>query len=254
MFHDGGANDGRSAGSSSQSVVSVVHRRILNDHITACLAAGLSMGGAGEATVLLGSGAGRGKRGIAGGSGVQGSYVLGPCSGLDFGDQMLLSRYLLMRICELHGMCCSLQEEDETSGGSCDGAGGWQAGLRCAIHFSTVGMRGDSIGNGAAEVVTEGEADAAGSSLGLIKAALSALKSRHDETLGAYYDSGKCGKDGKDTLPDLPFTSGIADGTVAVCIPLLVARECRGCLEDRRPPAHANPYLVSAEIVKAVVR
>ena len=185
---------------------------------------------------------------------MQGSYVLGPCSGLDFGDQMLLSRYLLMRICELHGMCCSLQEKDETSGGSCDGAGGGQAGLRCAIRFSTVGMRGDSIGNGVAEV-RGGEADAAGSSLGLIKAALSALKSRHDETLGAYYDSGKGGKDGKDsTLPDLPFTSGIADGTVAVCIPLLVARECRGCLEDRRPPAHTNPYLASAEIVKAVVR
>ena len=46
------------------------------------------------------------------------------------------------------------------------------------------------------------------------------------------------------------YKYGVSDRTASVRIPLLVEQEGRGYLEDRRPNANADPYLVAAVLLK----
>ena len=65
-------------------------RQIVEEHLDACLKAGLEIGGI-NCEVLPG----------------QWEYQVGPCVGIDGGDQLHLSRFLLHRICENHGVTVS---------------------------------------------------------------------------------------------------------------------------------------------------
>merc|ERR1719252_415104 len=59
----------------------------MDDHYKACLYAGITIAGT-NAEVMPG----------------QWEYQIGPCVGIDSGDHMWMSRYLMIRVCELLGV------------------------------------------------------------------------------------------------------------------------------------------------------
>jgi len=91
-------------------------RAISEAHYKACLFAGLNIGGT-NAEVMPG----------------QWEYQIGPCEGIDAADQMMVSRYILNRVCEDFGVYCTLDPKPIEKG-DWNGAG-------CHTNFSTEKMR-----------------------------------------------------------------------------------------------------------------
>ena len=88
---------------------------------------------------------------------------------------------------------------------------------------------------------------------GVIEDAVVALGKRHAEHIaiyGAGLDERLTGL--HETCSIKEFKHGVADRGASIRIPRHVAEEGFGYLEDRRPGANANPYQVSAEILKTV--
>ena len=93
-------------------------RLICEKHLDLCLDAGLNVGGI-NGEVMPG----------------QWEYQVGPCTGIEAGDHMHMSRFLLNRVCEEAGITCSFDPKPIPSD-DWNGAG-------CHVNFSTEKMRND---------------------------------------------------------------------------------------------------------------
>ena len=93
-------------------------RPIVEAHYKACLYAGIKISGI-NGEVMPG----------------QWEYQVGPCTGIQAGDHMHMSRFLLNRVCEEEGIVCSFDPKPIPSD-DWNGAG-------CHVNFSTKGMRAD---------------------------------------------------------------------------------------------------------------
>merc|ERR1711879_967762 len=90
-------------------------RHIVEVHYKACLYAGIKISGI-NAEVMPG----------------QWEYQVGPCEGIESGDHLFMSRYLMMRVCELLGVNVSFDPKPIP--------GDWK-GAGCHTNFSTASMR-----------------------------------------------------------------------------------------------------------------
>ena len=184
-------------------------REVVESHYRACLYAGITISGI-NAEVMPG----------------QWEYQVGPCTGIDAGDHVWVSRYILLRVCEDFGVCVSL--DPKPIPGDWNGAG-------CHTNYSTQAMREEG---GMKHILT----------------AIEKMASKHAVHLAAYGTGNERRMTGLHETSSMDkFTYGVANRGASVRIPRVAESEGKGYFEDRRPSSNMDPYVVTSRIVKTTL-
>lgn len=189
-------------------------RDIVDAHLRACLYAGIKINGT-NAEVMPS----------------QWEYQVGPLTGLEFGDQTWMSRFLLHRIAEEYGVTASF--DPKPMDGDWNGAG-------AHVNFCYTDFR------------------VKGSGLEKIKEACEKLANRHAEHIAAYDPRGGAdnqrrltGKHETSSIHDFSF--GVAHRGSSIRIPRHVEKQGKGYLEDRRPSSNCDPYVCAERMIRTCI-
>jgi len=185
-------------------------RLIAETHMRLCVKAGLSIAGI---NAEVGPG--------------QWEFQCGIARGIELGDHLWVSRYLLNRIAELHGAEVNIQPKPIN-------VKGWN-GSGCHTNYSTKSTRGEK----GWEAIQEH---------------LKRLDEGHKDHINVYGRDNHLRLTGKyETSSMEKFSFGTGNRAASIRIPVGTEKDKRGYYEDRRPASNMDPYIVSAIMVDTTI-
>jgi glutamine synthetase len=152
----------------------------------------------------------------------QWEYQIGPCVGIDLGDQFIISRYLLSKIAEKYDSIVDYQPKPYSD----------KNGSGCHNNFSTKSTRQE---NGIKEIYNY----------------MSKLEKNHKQHLDVYGTDNNLRLTGiHETSSYEKFSWGVGTRNTSVRIPNQVVKDGCGYFEDRRPASNIDPYLTTSMLFK----